>query len=626
MTIRGTGAAVAALVSGLALVAVAPSAAAAVTADYAILAGDQNNDKIYRLNPATSAWDSWTWAPTEALGFTNPLPKDLEFNGGNDFRVRNTAAGQRLVVADGGGLVAVVTYPGGQRVWSHKGPLADNRHSAELLPDGNVAVAASTGNYVRIYSTSTGATATFALEQAHAVLWDPGIRRLWVAGSPGHQTSGASQVLKALEVTGPASAPGLREDPARTRVISTGNDAVHDVSADYTDPDKLWITTNNRVYAYNKSTKQLASAGTGVDRNAVKSISTQPSGQIVQTQADYYKNPAGPCRTVNKWCTETVDFFGPAKSVTKSGAQFYKARVASPYYGVEDTHQRGRVFDTSAGAVTRVDANASIGRIAAAAGPDNRLHVLTLIPGSGLWSRTRSAPPGGWETSATPIDDNAKITDMAIAADPDGKLHAFTLIPGSGVWYRTRPAGGNWAASSVQVDGSADLVSLAAAVNPVTRRLHLMLAGTNGVRSRTATTTGTWSGTVTQIDTNANITDVAAAALPTGGLHLFTVTAWGTVYHRSGTDSGWNGSASPVPGGAENPAIGQVRALAVAGWPASQLELVTLRSGLGLWHQTWTGSSWPAPVRGDADPGVLQTYAARRTDGTLHVGKIAEIS
>ncbi|GIE86928.1 DUF6528 family protein [Actinoplanes regularis] len=623
MITRGSGAALAALISGLSLVAVAPATAAAATSDYKILAGDQNTNKIYRLDPATSAWEGWTWAPTAARGFS--AAEIAGFNGGNDFRIRDTPAGQRLVVVDGAGLATVATYPEGDRVWANKAPGTDNRHSIELMPDGNVAVAATDGGYVRVYSTSSGSSATFALQQAHAALWDPVIQRLWVAGSPGFGTDDEVQVLKALEVTGPASAPGLREDPARTRVLSNGKDAVHDVSADPVDPDKLWITTNGRVYTYDKATRELTGAGAGIDRGAVKSISGQPSGQIVQTQADYYKNPAGACGSINKWCTATLDFFGPAKSVTRSGAQFYKARVANPHYGVEDLVQRGAVFDTAGGTATRIDGNLKIGQIAATADTDGRLHVLTLIPGSGMWSRTRGTD-GAWEVPATQADSSARITDAAIVADPDGNLHAFTLVPGSGVWYRVRPAGGAWATTSKQVDASADVTSIAAVVNPVTERLHLLTAGASGVRDRTGSTAGVWNSTAMQVDGNTNIADVSAAALPDGGLHLFAVTAWGSVYHRTGDDTAWTGSASLLPGGGESPATGQVRALAVAGWPASQLDLVTVRSGLGVWNQTWSGGSWPAPVRGDADPGALQAYAARLADGTLHTGKITEIS
>jgi Family of unknown function (DUF6528) len=615
---RVAGAALAALLCGSALSVVVPSTASAATADFPVLAGDQNTDKIYRLNPATWTWDSWTWAPTAARGYSDTEIAD--FNGGNDFRVRNTPAGQRLVVVDGRGLATVATYPDGNRVWANKGSGADNRHSIELLPDGNVAVAASTGGYVRVYATSSTATASYALEQAHAALWDPQIQRLWVAGSPGYGTAGEYQLLTALEVTGPASAPGLRVDPSRTLTIP-GNDAMHDVSADITDPDRLWLTTNQRVYTYDKVTRQL----TTINRGAVKSVGVQPSGQTVETRADRYKTPPGGCTAVNTWCTDTLDFYGPDRTVTRAGMQFYKARPASPYYSAEDVALRGRVFDRAGDTVTRIDGNASIGRIAAAAGADGRLHALTLIPGSGLWSRSRDTD-GTWESTATQIDESARITDAAIAAGPDGTLHAFTLIPGAGVWYRKRPAGQSWDASSTKVDSGTDLTSIAAVVNPVTKRPHLLTAGASGVQDRSASAAGVWSTTALLVDTNASIADVAAAALPDGSLHVFTVTAWGSVYHRTGTDTAWNGSAAPVPGGTESPATGQVRALAAAGWPANRLDLVTVRSGLGLWSQSRTGSSWPAPARLDADPGALQAYAAQLADGTLHTGRIAELS
>ncbi|GAA1643513.1 DUF6528 family protein [Actinoplanes couchii] len=623
MNKRGTGAVLAALVISMTSALAVPSAAVAAVADFPVLAGDQKTDKIYRLSTSTYTWDSWTWAPTTDLGYTTGEGEG--FNGGNDFRVRNTTAGQRLVVADGPGLVTVATYPEGKRVWATKATSGDNLHSAELLPDGNVAVAATGTGEVRIYPTSSAAKpASFPLPAAHSVLWDPGIRRLWVTGSPTDGTA-KEQVLMALEVTGPASTPGLRVDTTRTLKISTGTDDVHDVAADHTDPNKLWITTNSRVYAYDKTTKQLTSAGTGVDRQAVKSISLQPSGQIVQTQADKYRTPPVDCGTpVNGYCTATLDFFNPAKSVTKAGAEFYKARVASPYYGVEDIAQRGRVFDSAGGTTVEVGETATVGRIAATIDKDGRQHVLTLIPGEGLWSRTRDAD-GVWQATEK-RDNSLRITDVTVTADAAGNLHAFTLIPDLGVWYRKRPASQPWNATSSQVDSSTDLRSIAAVAHP-TGKLHLILAGsTGGVRERTATAAGVWSSTVTTVDNNKEIADLAAAALPNGSLHLFTVTLWGGVYHRAGSDTTWPVASTLVPGGTESPATGQVRALAAAGWPSAQLDLVTLRSGIGLWNQTWTGSSWPTPVRTDTSTGSLQVYAVRGTDGVLHTGKISEIS
>ncbi|SDS59518.1 hypothetical protein SAMN04489716_1138 [Actinoplanes derwentensis] len=613
--------------TSLGMVAVMPPAASADTADYKILAGDQATNKILRFDPATSTWDDWSWSPV-AAGITGTAAEN--FNGGNDFRVRATAEGpSQLVVVDGEGLIAKVDYETGEPLWSTSVDRADNLHSVELLPDGNVAVAATGTGYVRIFqaagSGSTAVSAKFLLRNVHATLWDPGIRRLWVAGSPLDASGKEYQVLKALEVTGPASAPGLREDSARTQVISTSTDAVHDVAADFNDPDKLWITTNSRVQTYDKTTRQLAGGGTDIDRNAVKSISAQPSGQIIQTKADQYRVPQVICGSpVNGWCTATLDFFNPAKSVTRSGAQFYKARLESPFYGVRDHAQRGRVFDTAGGTTVKVDNNDKISRIEATAGADGRMHVLTLIQGTGMWSRTRDAN-GVWEESATNLDSNPQITDAALVVDGNGVQHAFTLIPDHSIWYRTRPLNGDWDGSSTRVYRGADIRSIAAVVNPTSGRLHLLMARTTGVWEQSTSAAGVWS-TPTWIDKNPDIADMAAAALPDGTLHLFSVTAWGGVYHRKGTDTAWEIGASPVPLGTESPAIGQVRSLAVAGWPSTQLDLVTLRSGLGLWNQTWTtGGTWAAPVRGDAAPGSIQLYAAR-PGGLLHVGRISELS
>ncbi|MEU4421407.1 DUF6528 family protein [Actinoplanes sp. NPDC024001] len=617
--------------------------AAAAAGDFLLLGGDQKNHKIYVLDPAVTDWNSasavkWEWAPTTARGFSSTEASG--FVGGNDFRLRNTDAGQRMVIVDGAGLLTVIGYPSGNRVWAQKSPAADNRHSAELLPDGNVAVAASTGGYVRVYAASQGANATayaqFALEGAHATLWDPQINRLWVAGEDRRTDANGAEViysvLTALEVTGPPSAPSLREDRSRRQELGTL--WAHDVSHYHYDTSKLWVTTNARTYLYDKNTRTFAAAGEAWDRRFVKAVGNQPSGQVVQTMPDVQKNPQGGCylnNTANlrNWCTDTVDFFGPDTRRTRTSAAFYKVRVMNPNYSANDQNLRGKLWErtraadgTWAGAAALIDGNQSIKQVAATPAADGRLHVVTLLPDSGLWFRTREAN-GDWADSAVKIDDNGDIADVAIAASPDGTLHVFGLVPGSGVWYRTRSAAGVWAGSATKIDENGSISDIAATVNPAQKTVHFLgLVPGSGIWHKTRSAAGAWTG-AEKIDTNGDLADIAAAALPDGTVHSFGVTAWGGVYHRTRTSAGaWQSSVQVPADGSANRVID----LAATGWPATKLDLVTVRAGSGLWAQTNTGSGWPAATRFEADPSALRAYAAHLTDGTLHAGRIAEIS
>jgi hypothetical protein len=316
----------------LALVAMAlPSGAAHVSAGgqsggsparYLVAGTDQATQQILVFDPAATDWSgdgravTWAWSPRAKYGFAEPLPEwrlvdevKLRYSRKYDTRFVLTTASY--------GFVGLVHYPSGMRKWSVNAddgvaPL-DNPHSAELLPDGNVAAAASSGGWVRVYTASQGPNSQtyveFPLPGAHGVLWDPQGRVLWALGDA-H--------LVALEVGGPPAAPTLRE--VRRTALPTPYG--HDLQPVYGDIDRLWVSTGSRVYMYVKSADSFTSdypMADKLDRAAVKAVSNHPvTGQVVQTR------PKAGCATT--WCTDTVEFFGPDTTRTRTGAQFYKAR------------------------------------------------------------------------------------------------------------------------------------------------------------------------------------------------------------------------------------------------------------------------------------------------------------
>ncbi|MEV4760176.1 DUF6528 family protein, partial [Micromonospora sp. NPDC049559] len=507
-------------------VVVGPAPVRAAAGDYWVVGGDQGTGQLVALDPAVADWSTaaavkWTWQASTARGFSAAevaASRQL-----TDFKLRDsvTGGGQRFVVAAGSssGLAAVVNYPGGTRVWARV--LPGNVHSAELLPDGNVAVAASDGNWVRVYASSQGPNAAsyaqYDLKAAHATLWDPAVMRLWVIGQ---DPTDGSQILTALRVGGTPAKPVLREDTARRRTLPSAWG--HDVSPYLHDAGKLWVSTQTGEYLFDKASGAFTTVGT---RTFVKAVSNQPSGQRVETKADATKAKPGACATVNDWCTDTVDFFGPDATRRRPGAQFYKARVWSPYYGAVDRTLHGTVqLDTRAAdgawsGPAPVDGNASITRVAGAALPDGTLHVLTLVPGSGVWDRTRTT--GGTWTGSTKIDSNGAITALSAAALPDGTLHVQTLVPGSGIWDRTRTTTGTWTGST-KIDDNGAITALSAAALPDgTLHVQTLVPG-SGIWDRTRTTTGTWTSS-TRIDDNGAITALSAAALPDGTLHVQTL-------------------------------------------------------------------------------------------------------
>lgn len=282
---------------------------------------DQASQRILVFDPNVPDWNDpaalkWSWYPNADNGFSASTP-GWGLPSGVKLRKSEVWGGEWMVVVDSRGLAAIVPYPAGnERKWSHV--IAGNLHSAELLPDGNVAIAASTGGWVRVYTSSQGPDsrtyAEYALPGAHGVLWDPSLELLWAVGD---------HVLVGLRVGGTPDAPVLE----KVRETALPTPWGHDLSPVYGDPDRLWVTTNTRVYQYVKSTDTWITAFFGGDRlnlPTVKGVGNQPSGRVALTQPK-----AG---SLYEWTTDTVTLLFPYEERTRDGAAFYKARVWSPEY------------------------------------------------------------------------------------------------------------------------------------------------------------------------------------------------------------------------------------------------------------------------------------------------------
>jgi hypothetical protein len=68
-----------------------------------------------------------------------------------------------MAVSDSYGFIAVVSHPGKVKKWSATAGRTANVHGIELLPNGNVAAAASSGGWVRVCTASQGpSSSTYA--------------------------------------------------------------------------------------------------------------------------------------------------------------------------------------------------------------------------------------------------------------------------------------------------------------------------------------------------------------------------------------------------------------------------------------------------------------------------------
>ncbi|MFD9560887.1 DUF6528 family protein [Streptomyces sp. NPDC059994] len=291
-----------------------------------ILACDQASQSMLLLDATSAYWRSgnpdrtaraadllplWSWTPVDDPGLAD-LDPGSGWRNVSEAKARSTAAGPLLLTCASGGFVAAVHREGGAVYWAASLPGWTNPHTVELLPDGNIAVAASTGGFVRVYTASQGARsgvyASFELPGAHGLLWDAGSGLLWALGDG---------LLVGLAVEGGAASPRLTAARTFTLPESGGHDLARALGADA----PMWLSTSGHVrqFAVRAGAFVPYANQSAVDRPTVKSVSQNPvTGQVLTVSPE----PGAPC----SWCTSRIRFHGPGGEEELKGSSLYKAR------------------------------------------------------------------------------------------------------------------------------------------------------------------------------------------------------------------------------------------------------------------------------------------------------------
>lgn len=204
-----------------------------------------------------------------------------------------------LATASGGGVALIrlsdkktvfYTYVGG------------NTHSAEVLPDGNLVSASSTGSYLTFIRVDTLADPeqverkNIRLDFAHNVVWDAKSNLLWSAARQSvHSYQYNSGNLKQVDSI---PMPGVEG---------------HDL---YPDPGTrdLWLTNTTDVYRFNIPQKAFLPAKDFTFHEHIKSVSSGKG------QATIVIKPK-----VSWWTNEVLDKTG-ARIFYMEGLKIYKAR------------------------------------------------------------------------------------------------------------------------------------------------------------------------------------------------------------------------------------------------------------------------------------------------------------
>ncbi|UFQ16169.1 MULTISPECIES: DUF6528 family protein [Streptomyces] len=294
-----------------------------------VLVTEQASRRLLVLDPRRRVWDPaadpsvvrWQFSPLGDPRYRDLRP-DASWVYPCEAKVRVHRKRTYVLTTASFGFVAVVAHPSGRRYWGTAlGPGDDlfNPHSAEILPDGNVAVAGSTGALVRLYAASQGPRAEryaeARLKGAHGLHWDGARRVLWAIGD---------DELVAYEVGGTAARPALTKAFAVGLPVGTPGRTPggHDLFPVAGRPGRLWVTTNAAVFQYDTGSgvfvQDFAGAGE-ISRKSVKAVGDDPrTGQVLSTV---------PERGLEEtWWTTTVGVHRPTSTYRLVGGGIYKAR------------------------------------------------------------------------------------------------------------------------------------------------------------------------------------------------------------------------------------------------------------------------------------------------------------
>jgi len=257
----------------------------------------------------------WSWSPAESKEIDPAHHRWF----GHLTDGKRVMEGTHLITSASGGGIALI------RIKDKQVPFyalaGGNTHSVELLPDGNLVSASSTGNYLRVFSTDPAVShapndvkyTDIELFDAHGVTWDLRLKRLWAVGG---------KDLVRYRYNGNRQAPALVED-GRFPLPSGGGG--HDLFP-VPGTRRLFVTGWD-VWTFDTESGTFARLSS-LPRGCVKSISQREAG-----------GPTILMAATESWWSDTIRFVGGEPSKTMPHARFYKARwwVPCPFsYGPTD--------------------------------------------------------------------------------------------------------------------------------------------------------------------------------------------------------------------------------------------------------------------------------------------------
>lgn len=259
---------------------------------------DQSQNRIARVDLKTQSivweWKASTGIPAKDVAwFSNISEGKLVYNG------------QYLLITASGGGVALVRISDKATVFYCF--VGGNTHSAEILPDGNIVAASSTGKLLTLINVNLSSfpdnvyKKTMVLDDAHNVVWDKQRQVLWSANK---------DKLVAYTYNFNCKAPDL----SVKETIDLPAGGCHDLFPVYGE-DALWLSTSTKAWKVDLKTRNIKESS-ALPR--IKSVDSGPEGYPVITLQGI--------DTGQQWYNDKVQDLTGKTIFQVTGLKMYKAR------------------------------------------------------------------------------------------------------------------------------------------------------------------------------------------------------------------------------------------------------------------------------------------------------------
>lgn len=289
-----------------------------------VLACDQYNKRVVlydfdRLSQGDSLDDGEIWSLDEA-GYAA------------DMKYREDTVFGNVVLVAGTYVSGIYAYPEKTAYFTTTEP-GNNPHAVELLPSGNLVIANSSGNSLRLFYASAVLDGTdpkevphykdYELKGAHGLVWDPENEVLWALGD---------NELAAYALRGEGTEEALSKISGMGARLPSTHPGGHDLSADFTNPNFLLLSTNKGALRFNKEKNTFLSTfsqSSRIPTGYLKAVSNNPNGSLFYVQTTKGEGTPWADMNIAGWCSDQIT------ALIAKGSKFiqvtYKSEVSAFY-------------------------------------------------------------------------------------------------------------------------------------------------------------------------------------------------------------------------------------------------------------------------------------------------------